>query len=253
MLFKLKILPWNRFFWIHEKWFFPGCAYWCEQMAHFKLYFLLNIELHLLYVVIKRFEHETHDFHFFGTCVFNDITFCQREWNQIWFDFVLCDCMMTKLNQSQTDTSVWILNTKCQWKDDNWASVFHTERDDSKSTGYMWNIIYSFTMLGLKSCLTVLVSSSAYSAYRPVICRHTNKYIWQQKRLYFWNYRNLYLFIYFQYTSIQLLQEQMSISYKHRSKCDTHWGGLCSAKFIYLKTPFVTDLSVQVEIHFYHQ
>lgn len=47
-------------------------------------------------------------------------------------------------------------------------------------------IIYSFTMFGLKSCLVALVSSSAYSAYRPVICKdRTNGPVY-----------NLFLFFY---------------------------------------------------------
>lgn len=36
--------------------------------------------------------------------------------------------------------------------------------------------VHSFTILGLKSCLTAFVSSSAYSAYRPVICKQQNSY-----------------------------------------------------------------------------
>lgn len=64
-----------------------------QHVLNRNLYFLLNIELHLLYVVIKRFEQMLHPCYFLYSmrhlhhkCNFQRL----REYNQIWtLSFIL--------------------------------------------------------------------------------------------------------------------------------------------------------------------
>lgn len=69
-----------------------------------------------------------------------------------------------------------ILEQRCRSREDSMMLRFifcmkwlSTQLKVQTSHFLYW--LYSLTICGLKSCLTALASSSAYSAYRPVICK----------------------------------------------------------------------------------